>query len=124
MNWDQIASSVILPAIVSGGISIWNNKRQKDLEINYNFRAYILDKRKKAYEVVEDAINGFLVMGFTPNKAINEFSTKRPDPINLDWLTNPTEFNTKPLLIIQEKIFVVFTYNIWITDDLLEAFFD
>jgi hypothetical protein len=59
MDYQAIAISVLLPAVVSVGVAIINNQRQKRVEFEYDYKRYVLQKRKQIYETVEDLIASF-----------------------------------------------------------------
>jgi hypothetical protein len=55
----QLALTIILPAIISIGVAWINNVRQKKLEFTYDYRKFILEKRKRAYDTIENIINEY-----------------------------------------------------------------
>ena len=64
MDYQLAATSIIVPAAISLIVAVINNQRQKRLEFDYDYRKYILDKRKKAYERIEFFIADFEAFDF------------------------------------------------------------
>lgn len=57
MSWEIILSSAITSTIVSGLATMFLYNRQKRTDFDYDYRKYILDKRIKAYESIEQLLN-------------------------------------------------------------------
>jgi hypothetical protein len=59
MDIPPIVTTLVLQAAISILVTIINNKRQKRVEFNYDYRKYILEKRKAAYDSVQKTIDFF-----------------------------------------------------------------
>jgi len=70
-----ILGSTLLSAIVSGIIAIINSQRMKAIELEYDYKRSILDRRKEAYLVLEKAI-GAAIRSF-PILNKSEINTER-----------------------------------------------
>lgn len=57
MDW----SLAILQTIIIAGVSSWITlivaRRQKNIDLEYDYKKYILEKRKEAYTAIEETIN-------------------------------------------------------------------
>jgi hypothetical protein len=106
MENQQIATTILLPAAVSFIVSIINNKRQKDLEFRYDYRKYILEKRKEVYNSVEKIINELMLISCEENGKETHaiFDIKNENPFQL--------FNNKLIPIVNKAI--------WLSDDMFK----
>jgi hypothetical protein len=55
-----ILGSTLLSAIVSGIIALINSKNLKSIEFNYDYRKYILERRKEAYLILENSLKSVI----------------------------------------------------------------
>jgi hypothetical protein len=56
----QWIGTILIPAFISFLITYLTNKRQKQLDLTFDYRKYIIEKRKEAYQRVEKFINTFI----------------------------------------------------------------
>ena len=105
MDFYQIAATILLPAAISIFVTVVNNKRQKDLEFEYDYRKYILEKRKKAYDQIEAFIH-----------KLNEDSTQIRQHINTKE-RKPELINN---LMIEAELIEVHNY-IWISGKMAKS---
>lgn len=71
MNWTLAIIQAIVIAGISALISYFISKRQKSLDFSYDYRRYIVDRRKDAYAKLESliaAINTANVFGYVLEK--------------------------------------------------------
>lgn len=56
MNWELLATSILIPAIVSYIAARFTYRHQRSIDFNYDYKRYILDKRKSAYDAIDSLI--------------------------------------------------------------------
>ncbi len=109
MNWTVILQS----ALVSASVTLLGGIYLKRIDFNYNYRSYILDKRKQAYEKAEGVINELLIkIKYTHKHAESE---------------NPDEFEAEldifksrlKLGRFVDKITDLMNYNFWFSKELM-----
>ena len=109
MNWTQIQQlliSLVLPALVSIIVVLFNNARQKKLEFEYDYRKYLLDKRKKAYDEVEKILN-------TLNDAYG---------LDEHWLWRLEKEEIYHIVSFNDSISDVLANGIWLSDERSNSF--
>jgi hypothetical protein len=104
MNY-PLVSTLVLPAIISFIISYLTNKKQKELEVIFDYRKYIIDRRKEAYQAVEDFIK-------ITNYVLGEFNATFIKFPTVDALKSTNE----KAIAIREQ------HKIWISPGLKDAF--
>jgi hypothetical protein len=57
MNWNIIWTSAVIATLLSTIANFFIWRYQKRQEFKYDYKKYILEKRKKAYDLVEDLFN-------------------------------------------------------------------
>lgn len=114
-----VAQAVVIAAL-SAWISYLVARRQKNLEFTYDYRKYILDKRKVAYNKIEALMNEFQTIHLDDGRIIQKFyelpegnSAIKDNPLALfnaavvDVIRNAMWMNTKMVLLIE-----LLNYNI------------
>jgi hypothetical protein len=57
MDWNTILTSIVTSGIISGAIGIYATDRAKRKEFSYDYKKYILDRRKEAYLKAEELVS-------------------------------------------------------------------
>lgn len=107
---EQIVFSLLLPTAISIVAAVINNQRQKRLEFNYDYRKYILDKRKEAYIKVEYILNGFQNIHLNEGKVIQKF---------YDLQGDTTKDQPNPLAIFNEVVVNAIRNSMWMSTNML-----
>lgn len=100
-NWPTVIASVIGGGLISSIISFFASRQLKQAEFNYDYRKYILEKRKTSYDAIEEILVGI--------SAVEESDKKIHALFVIQSLDDPfRDFNN--------KIFSVITKDFWISN--------
>jgi hypothetical protein len=106
MNLLISISTIAFSTIISFVVALYNNKRQKDLEFNYDYRRYILEKRKTAYEKIQEIIEVYNSGNW--NNLLHR---------SMDWEIVPAEV-LKFFQAHKQKVSENRRYGIWLSPEL------
>jgi hypothetical protein len=105
MNWDIILSSAMTSTIVSGFIGLFFYEKQKKVDFQFDYKRYIIEKRKNAYQSVEEIINDtskfWNVKTDVATYKVHHFMAKNTGKNNFDTFS--------------DKLYQVIDKSIWMT---------
>jgi hypothetical protein len=104
----QVSLWTVILALLGSGIlstliTTRANRNLKDTDFTYDFRKYILEKRKIAYDEVEKLLALYLSQG---------------DVVR--FLATPTNVNWRPLETLSDKAGEISNNNIWLSNEIAE----
>jgi len=104
MNLESILTSVLISGIMSSLIALYANERIKRIEFNFDFKKYVLRKRIKTYERIEEFITEFLSEGFQKKLTI--------------WFTDPNETTKQSVMDYRSQLRMIRGSGLWISENI------
>lgn len=101
-----ILGSTLLSALIAGIISLINTQRNKAIEFKYDYKRFILEKRKDAYNYLEKTITSLLKV----------FPILKKEEISIERLKVRIDESKK----CRTELYKAADYSVWLSIDVLE----
>jgi hypothetical protein len=110
MNWESIISGAVTAALISGGFAFRQYTHQKKLDFQYDYRKYVLEKRKQAYERIEALIKRLsekMIVHSHPSMSFHKIFTFQYNA------------NTTPLQLFLQDLDTATYESFWLSDKIM-----
>jgi hypothetical protein len=105
MNWQLLLTSALISGIVSSIIALYANERMKQVEFNFDFKKYVLQKRIATYELIE--------------KLINSFFDEGEGDRYMNWFFSPNQNTKDSISEYLNQIHLINGKNVWLTKEII-----
>ena len=105
MDISLLFTSGVVAGVISSLISFYSNRKLKDVDYSYSYKKYILEKRQKAYEKIEQLFSSLRMIDIGNNQVIYSLFSMQG--------------NINPLVRYNELICEITSSDMWLSSKMV-----